>query len=148
MNTVLDFSEIKLAENFDPASKDFNAYNMAYLTYCAKSVYESDKSCQQQLRELDPKITKQIKFFHAASSGTEAFIAHDQQKIIISFRGTSSKQDFLTDAKSMQTTWTFSKKIGKVHSGFYSSLNSICSEIKEHINRIRQGKPANLDYWT
>lgn len=137
MNMTSELSETKLAQNFDPTAKSFNAYNMAYLAYCAQSVYQSDEQCKDLLRELDPKIIDNLKFFHRASTGTEGFITNDEQKIILAFRGTSATQDWLTDAMSIQKTWTSTKKIGKVHSGFYKSLNSVWSEIMEHLQALR-----------
>lgn len=74
-----------------------------------------------------------IKFFD--SNGTQAFLAADDEKIIIAFRGTEPDrlEDWVTDAKVRQTAGPY----GDVHRGFLKSLNYVWPNIEEAIEDIR-----------
>ena len=137
MTVQSDSSKINLAEIFQPNAKGFSAANMAYLAHCAQAIYKTDSECKAALASIDSEIVKDIRFFNSRNTGTEGFIAGDEKKIIIAFRGTSDKKDWLTDAASIQKSWSSIVNIGKVHSGFFNSLNSVWSVVMEHLKELQ-----------
>ncbi len=136
MNTQCTSTKINLAKMFNPDAKEFSAANMAYLAHCAQAVYKTDAECKTILADMDREIVKDIRFFNSRKTGTEGFIAGDEEKIIIAFRGTSEIKDWLTDAASIQKSWSSILNIGKVHSGFFDSLNSVWSLLMEHLQEL------------
>lgn len=137
MNTQCISTKINLAKMFNPNAKGLSEANMAYLAHCAQAVYKDDSECKAVLADMDSEIVKDIRFFKSRKTGTEGFIAGDQEKIIIAFRGTSEIKDWLTDAASIQKSWSSILNIGKVHSGFFDSLNSVWSLIMEHLQELQ-----------
>ena len=97
-----DSSQIDLAEMFNPNAQGFSAANMAYLAHCAQAIYKPDSECTEEIENIDSELAKNIRFFNSRQTGTEGFIAGDDEKIIIAFRGTSDKKDWLTDAATIQ----------------------------------------------
>lgn len=137
MKTQCKSKQTNLAKMFNPDAKVFNAANMAYLAHCAQAVYKTDAECKTALADMDSEIVKDIRFFNSRNTGTEGFIAGDEEKIIIAFRGTSEIKDWLTDAASIQKSWSSILNIGKVHSGFFDSLTSVWSLIMEHLQELQ-----------
>lgn len=137
MNTQANSPKINLAKIFNPDAQGFSAANMAYLAHCAQAIYRPNAECTELISNIDSELAKNIRFFESRNTGTEGFIAGDDQKIIIAFRGTSDKQDWLTDAATIQKTWSSITNIGKVHSGFYQSLNSVWSVIIEYLKELQ-----------
>lgn len=130
-------SPVNLAEAFNPNAQGFSAANMAYLAHCAQAIYKPDSECTEAIRNIDSELSQNIRFFNSRQTGTEGFIAGDNHKIIIAFRGTSDRQDWLTDAATIQKTWSSVLNIGKVHSGFFASLNSVWSVVIEHLKELQ-----------
>ena len=137
MNTQSSFQDNNLAEIFNPNAQGFSVANMAYLAHCAQAIYKPDAECTEAVKNIDRELAKNIRFFNSRQTGTEGFIAGDEQKIIIAFRGTSDRKDWLTDAATIQKTWSSITNIGKVHSGFFQSLNSVWSTVMEHLKELQ-----------
>ncbi|MEL6440249.1 MAG: lipase family protein [Cyanobacteria bacterium J06621_8] len=133
------FNTSNLGQRFDPDAKDFCAANMAYLAHCAQAIYKPESDCKDAIGEIDSEIVQgtNMRFVHSRTTGTEGFIAGDQKKIIIAFRGTSEIKDWLTDAATIQKSFSAVLNIGKVHSGFFRSLNSVWSIIVEHLEELQ-----------
>ena len=140
MNTQSDSKKTNLAEIFNPDAQGFSAANMAYLAHCAQAIYKPDTECTEAIATIDSELVKNIRFFNSTQTGTEGFIAGDDEKIIIAFRGTSAKKDWLTDAATIQKSWSSITNIGKVHSGFFASLNSVWSTVMEHLKQLQTDK--------
>ncbi len=132
-----DSSQINLAEIFNPNAQGFSAANMAYLAHCAQAIYKPEAECVEDISKIDSKLAQNIRFFNSRTTGTEGFIAGDDEKIIMAFRGTSDRKDWLTDAATIQKSWSSVTNIGKVHSGFFQSLNSVWSVIMEHLKELQ-----------
>ena len=79
-----------------------------------------------------------IKFFD--SHETQAFLAADNDKIIIAFRGTEPKRlkDWVTDAKVRKTAGPY----GDVHRGFSKALSYVWSDIEDAIDELRDNKQS------
>ena len=137
MNQKENSQKIDLAKTFNPDAQGFSAANMAYLAHCAQAIYKPDSECTEAIAAIDSELAKNIRFFNSRQTGTEGFIAGDDEKIIIAFRGTSDRQDWLTDAATIQKSWSSVTNIGKVHSGFFQSLNSVWSVVMEHLKELQ-----------
>lgn len=135
--TIGSNSQINLAEIFNPDAQGFSAANMAYLAHCAQAIYRPNAECTELIGNIDSKTAKNIRYFESRQTGTEGFIAGDDEKIIIAFRGTSDRQDWLTDAATIQKSWSSVTNIGKVHSGFFASLTSVWSVVMEHLKELQ-----------
>ena len=135
--TVESNSQVNLAKIFNPDAEGFSAANMAYLAHCAQAIYRPNSECTELISSIDSEIAKNIRFFESRQTGTEGFIAGDNEKIIIAFRGTSDRKDWLTDAATIQKSWSSITNIGKVHSGFFQSLNSVWSVVIEHLKELQ-----------
>ena len=101
----------------------YNDQNALFFADCARLAYEPESIIQQVMQnELG---FKHFHFFANLNLGkktsTEAFIASNEEMIIVAFRGTQEITDFLTDA-------TFKLEdgpVGQVHRGFKRGLNEV-----------------------
>ena len=125
---------------FDHKATGYSHPNALALAHCAKWAY-FDAAAAEEKVTTELKTTK-FKFIDIAASDTQAFIAADEHKIIVSFRGTepSKLKDVLSDAQLGRVYGP----LGKVHSGFIQSLNSAWREIAL---TIRQFQDNNQTLW-
>lgn len=140
---------------FNPQVRKFNSQNLAYLARCARAVYgkfecELDRSLANSTdsKEVKKELSDYLgynfddpntKFFTFISRQTETqgYIVGDEEKIIVVFRGTQQKLDWLANAKVRQEVWTETKKIGKAHVGFYEAFVSVCSQMEDYLRKLR-----------
>jgi triacylglycerol lipase len=66
---------------------------------------------------------------------TQGYVFSNDEAIIVAFRGTKDKLDWLTDAKFLPVVGPNS--IGKVHRGFERALEPVVDELVNIINRFR-----------
>ncbi len=126
---------------FNHRALGFSKLNLAYLTYCSVLAYEPKADIGSGLKELGFNLYDNYYFSDDGRGGTntQGFIAGDNQKIIIGFRGTEPGilKDWITDAKITKSVWTPEKYIGEVHDGFYEALSSVWDHIKAELDRLR-----------
>ncbi|MDJ0899888.1 MAG: lipase family protein [Xenococcus sp. MO_188.B8] len=163
--SVVDQEELDSGERtqFNPQVKHFNSQNMAYLARCARAVYgrfeaegkdrsKADSTDSPEIKEelsntlgynfenttkYDPKKPSAELFtFMSRQTETQGCVVGDEEKIIVVFRGTQQKLDWLANAKLHQETWTATRKIGKVHVGFYEAFVSVCSKMEDYIKQL------------
>ncbi len=65
------------------------------------------------------------KFKFIESGDTQVFVAGNDDEVVVSFRGTESFQDWLTDAKFRMVD----SAIGKIHRGFTDALYEVFNEL-------------------
>lgn len=126
--------------SFDHLATKYSPANALALSNCAKWAYLNEAEIKQKVSS-ELGLTK-FRFIHIDISDTEVFVAGDDKKIIISFRGTepTKLQDVLTDAKF---TLVYGP-LGKVHAGFIQALNSAWREVALS---IRQFQDNNQTLW-
>lgn len=123
---------------FSHGSKTFRKVNLAYLSHCANFVYKKKNKIKAELEGIGFDVSRDNFFFSDEDTDTQAFVAGDDKKIIISFRGTEGKiSDWATDAKLLKKTWIEANPLGEVHSGFYGALSSIWNDIVKEVNLLR-----------
>jgi len=84
--------------------------------------------------------------FQYKKTDTQAFIIGDDDKVVISFRGTESKQDVITDLKAEWKKFSFNKDDwGNVHCGFFEALEDVWDLL---IKFVKQNDPEfQKEYW-
>jgi len=102
------------------------------LADCSKIVYEDDKTSTEDHLKKTYGMSS-VQFFRLED--TEALITSNDQAIIIAFRGTSSVEDALTDAKIKLIADPGTK--GKIHEGFKTGLDKVWNEIWNAVGRSR-----------
>ena len=125
---------------FDYDSVKYSPNNALALAYCAKWAYLDAPLAQAEVsKQLQ---TNKFQFVNIQSSGTQAFVAGDSHKIIVSFRGTepSKLQDILSDIRLMHVYHA----LDNGHGGFIRSLDSAWREI---FTIIRQFQDNNQTIW-
>ncbi|MDJ0599926.1 MAG: lipase family protein [Crocosphaera sp.] len=125
--------------NFNSQTTRYSPWNAYYLGQASSLVYEQSSIIQKttKIQWQMPKY-KFIQDLHKDDdeiTGTECFVAGDEKKIIVSFRGTqvSQKEDILTNINLGLTDGP----LGKVHRGFYRGVNSVWEELLETINEFQ-----------
>jgi len=118
------------------------AHTLAELAYIA---YDEDKERTKQTITYKEEEKGEVKgrfqmdwaqFFRLED--TEALVTYNKNALILSFRGTSSVQDFLTDAKIKLIADPFGK--GRIHEGFETGLDKIWKEVWYVIGRKRRNR--------
>ncbi len=116
--------------DFNSATTRYDPKNAYWLARAAELAYRGDQVVQEQAAawELD-----QFRFFSRRE--TQAFVAGNDELIIIAFRGTepSELQDWMTDADIILK----SGPTGKVHDGFQRALGYVYSEIRQTIGEFQ-----------
>ena len=126
-------------KKFNHKAKRFSKLNLAYLAHCAKLAYCDKATIGEELQKLNLDTSADRYFISDADTDTQVFIAGDNKKIIISFRGTEGTKidDWATDARIFKETWTDNNPLGEVHKGFYRALESVWDEITAELNLLR-----------
>lgn len=124
---------------FDHETTAFRLENARYMARAAHLAYAPDNQVEGRAQaELG---ASQAKFITA--NGTQCFIAADDQKIVVAFRGTEPKriEDWLTDLNSDLTAGPLG---GQVHAGFWHALNAVWQSVERTISRFREGGSKSL----
>lgn len=107
--------------SFEPKNTRFSLKNAYALALCSKLAYESEKVIQDKLAQ------------HGFSSifierkETQAFIAYNDFALVLSFRGTSHIQDWMTNSDLLLSS--IRSGVGKVHTGFLHALYVVWDDI-------------------
>lgn len=111
---------------FDPRTTQFRYDNALLLAKASLLAYQTPDVIQPEVAQwgLD-------KFVFVDRAETQAFLAGNDDMIVLSFRGTEPQklQDWMTDVKMKRVKGPY----GKVHRGFLKGLTLAWSEIREVI---------------
>ena len=107
---------------FDPNTTRYRGENALVLADCAKLAYKKSRVISQAL--MQQWGFKSYRFF--SRKGTQAFIAANEDIIILAFRGTEPKKyrDWITDAQVKKVPGP----AGKVHKGFKKALMAVWND--------------------
>ena len=123
----------------------FDVGNARVLAELAFIAYEADKEKakksitykEEEKGEVKGKFKMDwVQFFRIDE--TEALVTYNDTALILAFRGTSSVEDALTDAK-LKLVEGF-KGNGKIHAGFKTGLDKIWNEVWNSMGRKRRGR--------
>jgi len=113
----------------------FDVGNARVLAELASIAYEKDKDAAK--KTITDKFKMDwVQFFRIEE--TEALIAYNATALILAFRGTSSAEDALTDAKLILVEGF--KGNGKIHEGFKTGLDKIWNEVWNSMGRARTNR--------
>lgn len=125
--------------NFNSKTTRYSSWNAYYLGQAAKLVYEDSPTIQKttKFKWQMPKY-QFIEDLHEDDdtvTGTECFVAGDQQKIVVSFRGTqvSQREDILTDINLKLEDGP----LGQVHRGFLKAVDSVWEDLLKTIDEFQ-----------
>ena len=82
----------------------------------------------------------EFKFIHAADD-TQCFVIADNKAIVVSFRGTESVEDWMTNLNFDLVDGPLD---GRVHEGFWTSLSSVWQQVEMTISRFRAGGSKSI----
>ena len=104
---------------FVPITSSYQGENALVLTDCARLAYEKERVISQAL--MEQWGFRHFRFF--SRKGTQAFVAANDDIIVVAFRGTEPKKlrDWHTDAKVKKEQGP----AGKVHRGFKKALQAV-----------------------
>jgi triacylglycerol lipase len=114
---------------FEPKSTQFSAKNAYALALCADLAYESEKKIKAKLAEQGFKS----KFIERRD--TQLFVGHNDQAVVLSFRGTASIKDWMTNSDVSLTS--VRAGTGKVHSGFLRAVCLVWDDILDTLKAVQ-----------
>ncbi|NOR69816.1 MAG: DUF2974 domain-containing protein [Methylomarinum sp.] len=119
---------------FNVKAFGYSVENAKFLAAASNLVYD-DFNDPDVINTIESWGFEKQKIMFFDSHGTQAFLAVDDEKIIIAFRGTEPDKlkDWVTDAKVRKTSGPY----GDVHRGFSKALSYIWSNIEEAIDDVR-----------
>lgn len=112
-------------KNFDNKSTKFSINNSYWLAWCSKLAYKSKWDIKEALQTENMRL---VEFFD--EDNTQAFICADDDKMIISVRGTDGLVDAMTDINVDLVGGVG----GKVHEGFNTSAARLWRTVWNHIS--------------
>ena len=117
--------------DFEEQPAGFSLTNALFFARASQIVYRDPATVQATVKEwgLDGPFT----FFDRG--GTQAFLASDDQKAVLAFRGTEvrKKADVLADVKFRKEPGAFGKR---VHRGFKAALDEVWDDIREAVSAL------------
>jgi len=123
--------------DFEPKTTSFSAMNALWLGKAAALAYEMEPAVQGQIGRWD-MAGSFINAVDPPKGDTQAFVAADASKLVVSFRGTKDVLDFLTDAKFLHDAFKPADAVkGKVHVGFLRALDVGWPAVRAAITKHR-----------
>jgi triacylglycerol lipase len=123
--------------NFEPKATTFSAANALWLGKAANLAYENEPTVQATLAQWGMRGTF-VDAVDPPKGDTQAFVAADATKLVVSFRGTKDVLDFLTDAEFAQKPYAPAGAVaGKVHVGFLRALDVGWPAVRAAIQTLR-----------
>ena len=127
------------ASNFNAQTISYSPMNAEFLGFMANLVYQKDEASIKKVLADDNRLKnfdyKHLQFIDHKPSDTQALVVADDEKVVVSFRGTSQSRDWLTnlDYKLVQPDDLF----GKVHSGFHEAFHYVWQTVKETLKSYK-----------
>lgn len=115
-------------------SSGYNAYKSFILGLLAKFAYERPPRLSEKLKNLNMSL---LKFFESKEVGLRAFIAANNETLILSFNAGVADPSATTDSSTRLVT----TPTGKVHDGFSSALDVLWPDLLRTI-QASQGSRA------
>ena len=134
-----------LPTEFDHKATSFSEANLVYLAHCANIAYDPKEKIRQVLSKLGFDLSKDSFFIEDKETDTQCFVAGDNEKIIVSFRGTEKEktEDLRTDAKIIRIPWpSEDRPLGKVHRGFCDAVNNVWNRVSTEILSLRTNEQS------
>lgn len=118
--------------DFDESADGYSHLNAVWMAEVSALAYWDKEKVEKQLRAWQYELITEIT---DADTETNAYLAEKDNHMVLSFRGTSSLKDFITDVDIRKTSPDWAE--GEIHRGFADALDSVWPDIKEQL-----GKPG------
>jgi triacylglycerol lipase len=115
--------------SFEPKSIQFSLKNANTLAFCSNLAYYTERVIQDELSKHG------FNSVFIERRDTQAFIAYSDSDIILSFRGTTNIQDWMTNSDLSLTS--VRSGMGKVHGGFLRALCVVWDDILQIIKEVQ-----------
>ena len=124
MSGVIDFQ-------FAANASEFDLGNACQLAAAADLVYASGAIIERMA--IDEWGMRSVSFHDV--SGTQAFVAANDELVLVSFRGTEPDQltDWITDARVELVAGPLG---GRVHAGFYDALSHVWQQVTNRVHEL------------
>ncbi|MHA2362538.1 MAG: lipase family protein [Candidatus Hodarchaeales archaeon] len=126
--------------------KPFKLKDAALLINLSVEAYQNEGNINIEQYGL-----KLHKFIENTKTDTQCFIANDESRIIIVFRGATDLHDYYTDAKVLQVKYPpvkrrffFFFRVPRVHKGFHNAYQSVKQEILAEIQSLMKTKKHEI----
>ena len=113
---------------FNPQATSFDAKNALALGRASSLAYKDQQVVEETAAEWGFSKTKFI-----SEKGTQAFVASQDEFVVVAFRGTQEIEDFVTDLVLDFEPWS----AGRVHHGFLTALEVAWAEVEAAIDEMR-----------
>ena len=123
--------------NFVPGAKAFNSTNASAMGHAARLAYQDEQTVKATVEGWGFEV-----FHFFDESDSEAFVAANTKMVLLSFRGTESPQDFVTDIKVRMEAGPG----GQVHRGFKDGLEEIWVQVRAKVAEL-QTQYADAPLW-
>ena len=123
---------------FRARATDFSMRNSRFLAELSTAAYEqSETKLKSELTNFD---LADCRLIEDAETDTQALVGNTRQAIVVAFRGTepTKLKDLLTDIELTM----IDGPLGKVHEGFWESLDGIWNKLERAIASRQNGKRA------
>ncbi|WP_018691173.1 lipase family protein [Algicola sagamiensis] len=132
------------AFDFKPIAT-YQPKNNVMLARLSQLAYASESTITatiQQWQRVDPSLQFQLRDFPEYSLKYRYLILSSQTYTILVFRGTDNLMNWVTDIEVKHVPFEGNEaQFGRVHDGFYHSVLSMASSIRQDMQQLRQQQP-------
>jgi len=114
--------------DFNYKTNKYNLKNALRLAEVSQLAYKSKREVKKHVK--DKWGFNKFEFFDRKH--TQAYMIANDEMVILAFRGTESKQDWLTDVNAKLVEGNF----GKIHRGFSRALGYVWNDIEKTLSRF------------
>lgn len=119
--------------DFNPNTRNYSLENAYWLSRASQLAYENESKISQGIQAWG---FNDFKYYEHKKLDTQAFIAGNQEMLMLAFRGTASLKDWMTDINID----LINGPGGKVHEGFSMAISSVWRDILSFIRNERKGR--------
>jgi triacylglycerol lipase len=124
----------------------YHPANAEFLGFMSNLVYQKTEEDILEVLKDEHQIKnfkhQKLRFIENKKTDTQALVISDDKKVIVAFRGTTSRKDWQTNIN--YTLIQPDDMFGQVHEGFYNSLQSVWAEVVEVIEDFKKGDYKSL----
>lgn len=123
-------------DGFDEDKESYAYHNNLWMARFAELAYENPKRFQKALDGFGLEEDSKLTLIENKKSDAQVYLLTNDDVIIVSFRGTESFKDALTDANALMNE----SRMGKIHQGFNEQYDSLRKKIHAHLKEHHDGQ--------
>ncbi len=138
------------AKHFQASTIAYHPMNAELMAFMANLVYQKDEDAIKKILQDENRIKyfdyTHLRFIEDKLTDTQALIVADDEKVIVSFRGTNGGlKDWWTNFD--YTLIEHPKTMGKVHEGFTTALDTIWDAVKNTLFEYKGAAGKYRSLW-